>query len=92
MPKVHDVQKLSFEDGRMLLQVDGRQYTFDLVDISASLLRASPEERMRYEISPSGYGIHWPLIGEDLSIDGLLGVRHHPPRPKFGSQCDTSGE
>ena len=58
MQKVHDVQKLSFEDGRLHLQVDGRQYTFDLAAISPSLLRASAEERMRYEISPSGYGIH----------------------------------
>ena len=23
-------------------------------------------------------GIHWPLIDEDLSIDGLLGVEHKP--------------
>ncbi len=79
MPRVHDVQKLSFEDGRLHLQVDGSEYTFDLADISPSLLRASPEERTRYEISPSGYGIHWPLIDEDLSIDGLLGVKHYPP-------------
>lgn len=86
MPKVHDIQKLSFEDDRMHLQVDGRQYTFDLADISPSLLRASPEGRMRYEISPSGYGIHWPLIDEDLSIDGLLGVRHHPSESKLRSQ------
>jgi hypothetical protein len=78
MQKGHDIQKLSFEDGRMLLQIDGRQYTFDLADISPSLLHASAEERMRYEISPSGYGIHWPLIDEDLSADALLGVRHSP--------------
>ncbi len=91
-PKVHDIQKLSFEDGRMHLQVDGRQYTFDLVDISLSLLRASPEERMRYEISPSGYGIHWLSVDEDLSIDGLLGVQHHPPEPKLSSQHGMSEE
>jgi hypothetical protein len=24
-----------------------------------------------YILSPSGYGIHWPDIDEDLSIDGL---------------------
>lgn len=79
MPKVHDIQKLSFEADRLHLQVDGREYTFDLADISPSLLRASPEERMGYEISPSGYGIHWPLINEDLSVDALLGVKHRPP-------------
>jgi len=92
MQKAHDIQELSFEDGRMHLQIDGRQYTFDLADISPSLLRASPEERMRYEISPSGYGIHWPLIDEDLSIDGLLGVKHVPPGPKVRSPSGISGE
>jgi len=29
-----------------------------------------------YEFSPSGYGIHWPLIDEDISMDGLLGIAH----------------
>ena len=82
MPEVHDIQELSFEDGRLHLQVDGREYTFDLADISPSLLHASAEERMKYEVSPSGYGIHWPLIDEDLSIDALLGVKHRPPEPE----------
>ncbi|PKN21436.1 MAG: hypothetical protein CVU65_16870 [Deltaproteobacteria bacterium HGW-Deltaproteobacteria-22] len=25
-------------------------------------------------MSPSGYGIHWPELDEDLSVDGLLGL------------------
>jgi hypothetical protein len=25
-------------------------------------------------MSPAGYGIHWPMIDEDISIDGLLGI------------------
>ena len=32
--------------------------------------------RERIEVSPSGYGLHWPEVDEDLSIDGLTGVRH----------------
>ena len=91
MQKEHDIQKLSFEDGRMHLQVDGREYTFDLADISPSLSRAAPEERMKYEVSPSGYGIHWPLVDEDLSIDALLGVKHHPAESKLRSQRGASG-
>nr|WP_253276482.1 DUF2442 domain-containing protein [Synechococcus sp. PCC 6312] len=27
-----------------------------------------------YQVSPAGYGIHWPLIDEDLSINGLLRI------------------
>ena len=91
MQKMHDVQKLWFEDDRLHLQVDGTEHTFDLADISPRLLRASAEERLRYEISPSGYGIHWPLADEDLSIDGLLGVQHRPPEPGLRSQRGASG-
>jgi hypothetical protein len=46
MHKRHNIGTLSLEDGRMHLQVDGREYTFDLAGISACLLHASAEERM----------------------------------------------
>ena len=39
---------------------------------SERLARASQAERDRAELSPSGYGIHWPLIDEDLAIGPLL--------------------
>ncbi|MGA1874120.1 MAG: DUF2442 domain-containing protein [bacterium] len=46
--------------------------------MSPALKGASERERNTFEISPSGYGIHWPLIDEDISIDGLLGIAHNP--------------
>ena len=39
---------------------------------SERLARASWIERSRAELSPSGYGIHWPLIDEDLAVGPLL--------------------
>lgn len=39
---------------------------------SERLTRASQVERNRAELSPSGYGIHWPLIDEDLAVGPLL--------------------
>jgi hypothetical protein len=39
---------------------------------SDRLARASLIERSRAELSPSGYGIHWPLIDEDLAVGSLL--------------------
>ena len=41
-------------------------------DCSPRLAAATTEERLRAELSPGGYGIHWPLIDEDLSVGGLL--------------------
>jgi hypothetical protein len=39
---------------------------------SERLARASLTERSRATLSPSGYGIHWPLIDEDLAVGPLL--------------------
>lgn len=34
------------------------------------LMRATEEQRARYEMSP--FGVHWPDLDEDLSIEGML--------------------
>ena len=39
---------------------------------SESLARAAFGERRRAELSPSGYGIHGPLIDEDLAVGPLV--------------------
>lgn len=39
---------------------------------SERLAHASFLERSRAELSPSGYGIHWPLLDEDLAVGPLL--------------------
>ena len=36
------------------------------------LARAPAEQRQVWEPSAAGLGIHWPLIDEDLSVEGLL--------------------
>jgi hypothetical protein len=36
------------------------------------LLNASPEQRNHWQIAGAGFGIHWPEIDEDLSVQGLL--------------------
>lgn len=56
----------------MILSVDERQIAIDIADISNKLLVASDIERSMYKISPSGYGVHWPLIDEDISVNELM--------------------
>jgi hypothetical protein len=82
MNKHYDVQAISFKDDKMFLKVDGTEYLFLLEKISKKLAKASNLELERFEISPSGYGIHWPLLDEDLSVDGLLGIEHKPLKKK----------
>jgi len=89
MNRVHEIRGPLFENDCMRVQIDGREYVFDLKDISPRLLHSSSEQRAKYEVSPSGYGIHWPLIDEDLSIDGLLGISHAKPQRARGLRKGT---
>jgi hypothetical protein len=47
-------------------------YSIPWEQCSSSLARAGRLERSHAELSPSGYGIHWPLLDEDLAIGPLL--------------------
>ena len=61
MTRYHNIEKVLFQDDTMSLIVDGKKYSFALKDISQKLAKSSPAERAACEISPSGYGIHWPI-------------------------------
>ena len=60
----------------MVLNVDGQVYHVDLLSISTRLANATDAGRRSYSISPSGYGVHWPAIDEDLTIDGQIASAH----------------
>lgn len=80
MKKYHQVTGLHFDGDCMILTIDGREKALQVSEIFPILQNAYEEEKNLFEISPSGYGIHWPLPDEDLSIDGLLGVVHRPKK------------
>jgi Protein of unknown function (DUF2442) len=59
---------------------DGRTITVPIAWYPR-LLKASPEQRLAYELSPAG--IHWDEIDEDISVEGMLigrGEAHKAPR------------
>lgn len=68
----HKIESLTFDDKSMFIQIDGHTLRIPLDKASQKLYGASEIERELYKISPSGYGIHWPLIDEDLSVDNLI--------------------
>ncbi len=82
MKKYHDVSNIRFEGDLLAIKIDGKEGKFELKKISPALEKASEQERNTFEVSPAGYGIHWPLLDEDLSIDGLLGIIHRPERKR----------
>ncbi len=79
MDKAHDVSNVSVTGCVLHLDVDGKSYDIDLDRQSQRLASATQIQKERFEVSPSGYGLHWPEVDEDLSVDGLIGVRHSNP-------------
>ncbi|MBM3171739.1 MAG: DUF2442 domain-containing protein [Bacteroidetes bacterium] len=72
MIATHKIQEITFEKDMISLKVDGKLIRILLDKISLKLKRANEMQRNFYKISPSGYGIHWPLIDEDLSISAMI--------------------
>ncbi len=72
MIATHKIEAIHFEKDFIILTIDGNELTIPLDQLSAKLQSATDVERAMCKISPSGYGIHWPLIDEDLSINGIL--------------------
>ena len=72
MIATHNIQAITFDQNFIILQIDGKSVKASLENISPKLKIANDFQRQFYKVSPSGYGIHWPLIDEDLSVDALL--------------------
>ncbi|MGB0454542.1 MAG: DUF2442 domain-containing protein [Bacteriovoracaceae bacterium] len=65
---------LKFTAERLVVEIsDGREVS---VPISwfPKLVNASNEDLHNFEISPSGYGVHWPSLDEDISVKTFIGI------------------
>ncbi len=70
--EAYKISNIYFEQENLVLVLNDQQYFFKINEISKKLAIADEKERNNFKISPSGYGIHWPNLDEDLSINGLL--------------------
>lgn len=68
----HTVRVVETTHEHLRLNVDGREITVSWANLSSRLESAPQVARETIEVSPAGYGLHWPLVDEDLSIDGIL--------------------
>jgi len=59
------------EDMMHVLLTDGRRISVPIVWFPL-LLKASPEQRTKYEIGGGGASLHWAELDEDLSVTGLM--------------------
>ena len=76
MRKHHNVTNISITKDLLSLEIDGKLVKSPLNQLSSILANTDESTLSIYEVSPSGYGIHWPLLDEDISIDGLLDRAH----------------
>jgi hypothetical protein len=72
MIATHTVQEIVIDQFSIQLIIDGKLIKVPLDVVSTKLKSANELQRNLYKVSPSGYGIHWPLIDEDLSVEALM--------------------
>jgi len=56
----------------LIIVLPNRQVQIPWEECSPRLGPATEEQRLTAELSPAGYGIHWPRLDGNLSISGLL--------------------
>ncbi len=59
----------------LVIRLTDREVRIPWERYSPILAFATNDERRCAELSPGGYGIHWLMLDEDLSIGGLVNVR-----------------
>ena len=72
MDKQYNISNIEFSGKFIVISVDGKTHKIPIVQASKRLAEATDIEREMYCISPSGYGIHWYAIDEDLTTKGLI--------------------
>ena len=59
------------DDSLIVVLADGRTISVPLAWYPR-LLHATPAQRANAQVAGGGFGMHWPEIDENLSIEGLL--------------------
>lgn len=65
------IQDIRFEGDTIIIQGKINQVKYALADLSDKLLQATQKQRETFQISPTGLGVHWLLLDEDLSFPNL---------------------
>jgi len=65
-------KSVTFDEEMMRVSLtDGRLISVPIIWFPL-LLRATSDQRTKYEISGGGTSLHWPELDEDLSVAGLF--------------------
>jgi len=74
MPTLHPItaERIDATPSELVLHVRGEILRLPWDRCSPRLAKASTSQRLDAALSPGGYGIHWPGLDEDLSVQGLV--------------------
>ena len=75
MEKSNKSIEVCFENEFIIIKIDKLILKYKISEISERLAHATEDEKSNFTISPSGYGIHWQKIDEDISIHALIGQK-----------------
>jgi hypothetical protein len=65
-------ERIETTDQELIIGVAGEDVRIAWENCSPKLAAATPQQRAEAELSPGGYGIHWPAIDEDLAVGTLI--------------------
>ena len=72
VPTTALAKSVNFDEEMMHVSLtDGRLISVPIIWFPL-LRRATPEQRIKYEIGGGGTSLHWPELDEDLSVAGLM--------------------
>jgi hypothetical protein len=73
MNKIYDVKQLTVTQEHISFELSGNKIQVPLIQTGSKILpKTKPEYLQIFELDEDGIGMHWPVIDEDLSIEGLL--------------------
>lgn len=79
MSRVYDVRNLKVTTKTISFNLSGELIVVPLDKSGSTILpQVEPAHLQFYELDPNGIGIYWPLLDEDLSIEGLLRSANRP--------------
>ena len=71
-PREARAQNVSISDDTLTVELqDGRTVSAPIAWYPR-LLHGTPAERKNWRLIGGGFGIHWPNLDEDISVEGLL--------------------
>jgi len=66
------IEKVWFDNDNIYIKTDVGHIIGNPLAWFPALLNATTEQRENFRIGKTGTGIHWPILDEDLSLEGFF--------------------